>query len=313
MPADRPSVSFVVTVYNKAAFLPQVLDAIAAQKGDFARQCVFVDDGSTDDSLAILRARTEAWPDTVIIAQDNAGPSKASNAGLARAAGEFIKFVDGDDVLAPNATAHLLAVLEIHDADLAYGAGGHYDPGQDPPPPAPCAGDRAVADPLAMVLASPPFNLSQVLVRRDACDLVGGFDERIFVQDYPFLLRLAEKHRFAATEATVCYFPRRQGGRLTDDHANMLFHANLSVWLFCRERDLPPERLRLAASRCVGRAWLYAKRHAGAGVLSPAYRAFVADRLFPARDRDTALARMRATLATFGEEPMQRYDALLSP
>jgi glycosyltransferase involved in cell wall biosynthesis len=312
MSAGRPSVSFVVTVYNKATYLPAVLDAIAMQQGDFVRQCVFVDDGSTDDSLAVLRARTADWPDTIIVAQPNAGPSKASNVGLARATGEFVKFVDGDDVLAPNATAHLLAVLELHNADLAYGAGGHYELGQALPAPSAADGDHAVADALDLVLASPPFNLSQVLVRRDACDLAGGFDERVFVQDYPFLLRLAEKHRFAGTGATVCYFPRQQGGRLTDDHANMLFHANLSVWLFCRERDLPVDRLRLAASRCVGRAWLFAKRHRAAGIFSPAYRAFVRDRLLPARDRDTALARMRASLAAFGEAPARRYKALLS-
>lgn len=315
MTSDRPTVSFVVTVYNKAAWLPQVLDAIAAQQGDFARQCVFVDDGSTDDSLAMLRARTAGWPDTIIVAQANAGPSKASNAGLARASGDYVKFVDGDDVLAPDATQHLLAVARRHDADLAFGAGGHYDLGQAPAP-SPAApqrenADQAVPDPLGFVLTSPPCNLSQVLVRRDACLSAGGFDERIFVQDYPFLLRLAEKHRFARSTATVCYFPRQQGGRLTDDHANMLFHANLTVWLFCREHDLPLERMRLAAARCIGRAWLFAKRHRGAGLFSPVYRAFAKDRLFPAGDRDTALARMRATFDAFGDRPQRRYREML--
>ncbi|MCC7047627.1 MAG: glycosyltransferase [Alphaproteobacteria bacterium] len=313
MTSGRPTVSFVVTVYNKAPWLPQVLDAIAAQRGDFARQCVFVDDGSTDDSLAILRARTATWPDTVIITQTNAGPSNASNAGLARATGDYVKFVDGDDVLAPDATAHLLAVLRRHAADLAFGAGGHYERGATPAPtPAADSEGEALPDALGLVLTSPPCNLTQVLVRRAACAAVGGFDARIFVQDYPFLLRLAEKHRFARSPATVCYFPRQSGGRLTDDHANMLFHANLTVWLFCREHDLARDRLRLAASRCIGRAWLYAKRHRQAGPFSPAYRAFLMDRLFPSGNRDVALARMRATLDAFGAEPQRRYRDLLS-
>ena len=51
-------VSFVVPVYNKAAYLPDVLAAIRAQRGDFAWQYIFVDDGSTDDSLAILERLT---------------------------------------------------------------------------------------------------------------------------------------------------------------------------------------------------------------------------------------------------------------
>ncbi len=48
-------VSYVVTVYNKAPYLPAMLDALAGQAGDFERQFIFVDDGSTDGSLDILR------------------------------------------------------------------------------------------------------------------------------------------------------------------------------------------------------------------------------------------------------------------
>jgi len=311
MAATRPRVSFVVTVYNKARWLPQVLDAIRGQAGDFDRQCIFVDDGSTDESLAILRQGTADWPDTIIVAQKNAGPSPASNAGLARATGDYVKFVDGDDVLAPGATQLLLDLLLRHHADLAYGGGGHYEPGQPLPAPAPAGDDMVLASPLRFVLTAPPFNLSQILATRAACDSAKGFDERIFVQDYPFLLRLAAIGKFAGTAATVCYFPRQQGGRLTDNHASMLFHANLSAWMFCREHDLAPDMLQLAASRAVGRAWLYAKRHRGKSFISREFAAFARDRLLPARSRDTALDRMRASFPAFGEEPMRRYATLL--
>ena len=60
-------VSFIVTVYNKREFLPRVLAALAAQSGDFGREYVFVDDGSTDGSLAYLRAATAGWPQCRII------------------------------------------------------------------------------------------------------------------------------------------------------------------------------------------------------------------------------------------------------
>jgi glycosyltransferase involved in cell wall biosynthesis len=66
--ADRslPGVSFIVPVYNKAPYLNGVLAAIRAQRGEFPRQYVFVDDGSSDGSLEIVRRATEGWDDTVI-------------------------------------------------------------------------------------------------------------------------------------------------------------------------------------------------------------------------------------------------------
>ena len=48
-------VSYIVTVYNKASFLPATIAALAAQQGDFEREFIFVDDGSTDGSIDQLR------------------------------------------------------------------------------------------------------------------------------------------------------------------------------------------------------------------------------------------------------------------
>ena len=65
----RPSVSFIVTVYNKEYFLPAVFDAMLAQSGDFEREYVIVNDGSTDNSLALIREFAERTPDVVVIDQ----------------------------------------------------------------------------------------------------------------------------------------------------------------------------------------------------------------------------------------------------
>ena len=107
----KTGVSFVVPVYDKAPYLPGVLERLAAQRGDFDREYVFVDDGSTDGSLAILKGRTAGWPDTSIVEQANHGVAHATNRGLERARMPFVKFCDADDLLVDGATQALLAAL----------------------------------------------------------------------------------------------------------------------------------------------------------------------------------------------------------
>ena len=122
-------VSFVVPVFNKAPWLPDVLDRIAAQRGAFEREYVFVDDGSTDDSLAVLKAHTAGWPDVTIIEQENRGVAHATNRAIAKAQHPFIKLCDADDLLADGATEVLRNALLSHpQAMLAYGKWEFYDP-----------------------------------------------------------------------------------------------------------------------------------------------------------------------------------------
>ena len=112
-------VSYIVTLYNKREFLPRVLSAIAAQTGDFSREYVFVDDGSTDDSLTYVRAVTSGWQNCKIIARENKGASAATNAAVAAATQPYLKLVDADDILVPDATRWLLDGVRTTGAVLA--------------------------------------------------------------------------------------------------------------------------------------------------------------------------------------------------
>ncbi len=121
MTVPPDGVSFVVPVYNKAPWLPAVLKALGNQRGGFAREFIFIDDGSSDGSLAILRDLTRDWDDTTVITQDNRGSAHATNRGIEAARHAFIKFCDADDLLTRDGTRLLLEALSASDACLAYG------------------------------------------------------------------------------------------------------------------------------------------------------------------------------------------------
>ena len=95
--------SIVSAVYDVGAYLAAFIDSIEAQTFALDRvQVVVVDDGSTDDSLAILQAWQQRRPELVtVVSQENGGPGAARNAGMALARGEWITFTDPDDVLDP--------------------------------------------------------------------------------------------------------------------------------------------------------------------------------------------------------------------
>ena len=97
--------SIVVPVYNAAAHLPGLFGMLMAQQ-DRRFECIFVNDGSSDDSLSLLDAAADAGDMEIrIIDQKNAGASAARNAGVAAARGEYITFIDADDAITEDFTA----------------------------------------------------------------------------------------------------------------------------------------------------------------------------------------------------------------
>lgn len=116
LPAVRhPRVSVIVPVYNGAAHIVETIESVLGQTyADL--ELIVVDDGSTDGTADLLRPYRGQLR---LIQQSNQGVSAARNHGLRLALGDFVLFLDGDDVLYPNKLKQQVAVLE---ADHLLGA-----------------------------------------------------------------------------------------------------------------------------------------------------------------------------------------------
>jgi glycosyltransferase involved in cell wall biosynthesis len=109
--------------YNRAALLERVLDACLEQTvGDGEYEIVLVDDGSKDSTPAVIeRWRARAGCRFTVVTQSNAGLAKARNAGIARASGERIIFIDDDVLPLPNFVEEHLRAAERHPARIVRG------------------------------------------------------------------------------------------------------------------------------------------------------------------------------------------------
>lgn len=91
--------SIVIPVYNVERFLRQCLDSIVNQYDSGCTEVVLVNDGSVDESLRICREYESQYKNIQVVSQDNRGASTARNEGLKIAKGEWIWFVDADDMV----------------------------------------------------------------------------------------------------------------------------------------------------------------------------------------------------------------------
>lgn len=113
--------SIIIPAYNAEAYLPQCLDSILAQERQDC-EVIVVDDGSTDGTATLL----QRYPDVKVVHQENRGMSTARNRGLDEAQGEYILFVDSDDLLTDGALATLVAEFGGEDI-LAFNARKLHD------------------------------------------------------------------------------------------------------------------------------------------------------------------------------------------
>lgn len=311
-----PGVSFVVPVYNKAPHLPRVLEQIARQQGDFRKQYVFVDDGSTDGSLDILREHTRSWDNLVIESQPNAGSAAATNRGIALATEPFIKFVDADDLIGDHATGMLLQALCDSDACLAYGRAVRYAEGDvldlTDCPERPVT--TRIDEPIWPSIRNSMFNPSQFLARTKAIIEVGGCDERVvFSQEYGLTLRLARLWPFLSLDVPVAWLPQDAPGRLSTNEGRQLQRVTRSLALFLADHpDLPSKVKLFACRRAAGRSYKYARRRAGEKGLGVWFRRNLSAQLGlvgdAARFVDDCCAAFRVAEAAAPGEPLPWQD-----
>ena len=98
--SDDIKISVVIPVYNAAPYLQRCLDSIYSQSYKNL-EIICINDGSTDKSLEILSTYAKKEKRLVVISQENKGASAARNAGIERATGDFISFIDADDYILP--------------------------------------------------------------------------------------------------------------------------------------------------------------------------------------------------------------------
>ena len=203
-------ISVIIPVYNAARFLAETIGSVQAQTYS-NWEMVLVNDGSKDNSLAVAEEFARQDSRISVLSQPNAGVSTARNYGLAQSRGDFpyALFLDSDDLLVPGALQALLPLLEAHPESSAS-CGFLKDVDADGQPMA--AEDRLEpltarrgTDGLRLVRRAPDAPLvfgdicfhnhivtaGQVLIRKSALQITGGFDTTLFyVADYDLWWRL---------------------------------------------------------------------------------------------------------------------------
>ena len=114
----KEMISVIIPAYNYAKFLPQCIKTLLAQASDlFELEIIVVDDGSTDDTRDVV-----ASYDVRYLYQENQGLSAARNTGIRAAQGDYVLFLDADDMLLEGCLeAHYINLQENPFADLSVG------------------------------------------------------------------------------------------------------------------------------------------------------------------------------------------------
>jgi glycosyltransferase involved in cell wall biosynthesis len=200
-----PEVSVIIPTRSRWAMLSRAALPTALAQRDVDLEVVVVDDGSTDETQVQLAGVTDRRV-RVVRRERSGGMAVARNAGIEVAGGEWIAFLDDDDLWAPRKLRTQIDAARADGAGFAYAAVIAVD-----------EQGRALADlflPTADELASKllracvvPAGASNVIVRADVLRELGGFDERFaHVADWDLWLRLVDRVRgVACSEVLVAY------------------------------------------------------------------------------------------------------------
>jgi hypothetical protein len=202
IPEALPLISVVIPVHNGARFIADAVASVLAQEYA-ALELIVVDDGSTDE----LDAAVANLPVAVeYLRQPQQGPAAARNAGIARARGEVLAFLDVDDLWPPNVLEILLDVMLNQGSDVVTGWAqmALYDD------------TNGTTTSVGVPEVSFPHYIGAALYRRSAFDAVGLFDPGLqYGEDTDWFKRLQESDQVLRRIPLTTLVVRRHGANMT--------------------------------------------------------------------------------------------------
>jgi glycosyltransferase involved in cell wall biosynthesis len=248
-----PTTSFVVTTFRKAAYVDDLVASLADQEIRGGAELVLVDDASPDDTLARVEAALARHRDRfhgveILVADRNAGPAHAVNAGIAAARGRYVHFVDGDDRLPRGAAAAMVAEAD-RGADIVYGGKHHFsgdEPRRDFRP-----STAIVGEPALLALVRQRLVGIRFLAERETALAAAGADTGVLIQDVSLPLRIAARAKRLAFIPSAVIEVRGVSGSLSSNPLQELHDFVLAVARFIETDPVPPDVVRIL----VGRSW----------------------------------------------------------
>lgn len=229
-------VSVIIPVYNCEKYIGAAIESVLSQNG-LSTEIIVVDDGSTDSSIMIAR---DYGSQINIIQQSNKGACEARNAGVSMASGVFIKFLDADDYLIPDALrAQYAHASNLSDQQFSYGrVYRHIEHDGRLVPHSSRDGKSDNQDSADKMIMDPPVT-SSFLYSKNLLNVLGGFDQKLSKREDFDLFARALYLGFSpvACTAPICAYRDHDGsGRISKRSSLSIFNNQLEM--FCRHKLL---------------------------------------------------------------------------
>jgi glycosyltransferase involved in cell wall biosynthesis len=228
------SVSVIIPAYNYAVFLAEAVES-ALRQSHTNIEVIIVDDGSTDNTAAVVQTLAQRDARVRYVYQENQGLSAARNTGIKNATGDFLVFLDADDVLHEHkVAAHLEHFEREQTTDISYGSSRYFLSGQPEKTFASIALDEqdwmpkvsgGTADILPTLIVNNIMPVCSAMLRRRVVDAVGDFDSSLkSLEDWDYWLRAAAMNcRFSyAADARLAAYIRVHGISMSQNSLRML-------------------------------------------------------------------------------------------
>lgn len=213
---NSPLVSVIIPAYNAARTLEMTVQSVYGQSlQDF--EIIIVDDGSKDNTLEVAQRIAASDSRIKVIAQPNSGAAAARNAGIKAAAGEYVAFLDADDLWLPQKLERQIALLNSEKDAAAVQTGAYYvNDDLEVLSVRPCVIPKDVVLE-TLLFRSFPALMSTLLVKRSAFDKIGLLDTKLVIlEDWELAIRLSRFCNLKSIEEPLALYRNYPGNRSRD-------------------------------------------------------------------------------------------------